>query len=72
MDIVKPFLYQKSQFDLVERRKDKDKNGTHTSLFKSSEDGKQEFFYVALEKYKGESFRAIWKIVFKRTKCRHF
>ena len=39
---VKLFLSQKSQFDLVE--KIKNKNRTRASLFQSSEDRKQEFF----------------------------
>ena len=46
MENVELFLSQKSQFDLVE--KIKDKNRTHASLFQSSEDGKQDFFLVGL------------------------
>ena len=42
MGIVKLSLSQKSQFDLVEKIKDKNKNRTPPSLFQSSEDGKQE------------------------------
>ena len=42
MEIVKLFLSQKSQFDLVEKIKNKNKNRTRASLFQSSEDGKQE------------------------------
>ena len=44
---VKLFLSQKSQFDLVEKIKNKNKKPTRTSLFQSSEDGKREFFNVA-------------------------
>ena len=48
---VKLFLSQKSQFDLVEKIKNENKNRTLASLFKPSEDGKQEFFYVALYRF---------------------
>ena len=46
VEIVKLLLSQKSQFDLVEKMKNK--NRTHASLFQSSEDGKQEFFLCGL------------------------
>ena len=52
---VKLFLSHKSQIYLVEDKENKNEYRTRASLFQSSEDGKQEFFYVALEKYKGES-----------------
>ena len=48
VEIIKLFLSQKSQFDLVENINNKNKNRTRASLFQSSEDGKQEIFYVAL------------------------
>ena len=44
MENVKLFLSQKSQFDPLEKIKNKNKNRTRASLFQSSEDGKQEFF----------------------------
>ena len=44
---VKLFLPQIYQFDHVEKINDKNKNRTRASLFQSSEDGNQEFFYVA-------------------------
>ena len=44
----KIFLSQKSQCDRVEKLENKNKNRTRASLFQSSEDAKQEFFYVAL------------------------
>ena len=46
MENAKLFLSQKSQFDLVERIKNKNKKRTRASLFQSSEDGKQEFFLM--------------------------
>ena len=39
---MKLFVCQKSQFDLAEKIKNKNKNRTRASLFKSSEDGKHE------------------------------
>ena len=39
---VKLFLSQKSQFDLAEKIKNKNKKRTRASLFQCSEDGKQE------------------------------
>ena len=45
---VKSFLSQKSQFDIVEKIKNKNKNRTRASPFQSPDDGKQEYFYVAL------------------------
>ena len=42
MENVKLFLSQKSQFDLVEKLKDRNKKSTRASLFQSLEDGKQE------------------------------
>ena len=47
MEIVKLLLSQKSQFDL-EKIKNKNKNCTRTSLFQSTEDGKQEIFLCGL------------------------
>ena len=44
MEIVKLSSSQKSQFDLVEKIKNKNKNRTRASRFQSSEDGKQEIF----------------------------
>ena len=41
---VKLFLSQKSQFDLIEKVKNKNKKRTRASLFRSSEDRKQEIF----------------------------
>ena len=41
---VKLFLSQKSQFNLVE--KIKNKNRSRASLFQSSEDGKQEIYFM--------------------------
>ena len=46
MENVKLFLSQKSQFHLVEKMKNRDKKRTRTSLFQSSEDGKQENFFM--------------------------
>ena len=43
MKNVKLFLSHKSQYDLVEKIKNKNKDRTRASLFKSSEDGKQEY-----------------------------
>ena len=48
---VKLFLSQKSRFDFVEEIKNENKNRTRAPLFQSSEDGKQEIFYVALLVY---------------------
>ena len=48
MENVKLFLSQKSQFDLVEKIKNKSKKLTRAPLFQSSEDGKQEFFLSGL------------------------
>ena len=48
MKIVKLLLSQKSQFDLVEKIKNKNKKRTRASLFQSSEDGKQEIFLCGL------------------------
>ena len=48
MENAKLFLSQKSQFDLVEEIKNKNKNRTRASLFQSSEGGKQENVYMAL------------------------
>ena len=42
MEIVKSFLSQKSQFDLIEKIKNKNKKRTRASFFQSSEDGEQE------------------------------
>ena len=42
---VKLSLSRKSQFDLLEKIKNKDKKRTHASLFQSLEDGKQEIFF---------------------------
>ena len=42
MENVKLFLSQKSQFDLVEKIKNKNEESTRASLSQSSEDGKQE------------------------------
>ena len=41
---LKIFVFPKSQFDRVQKVKNKYKNLTRASLFQSSEDGKQEFF----------------------------
>ena len=49
MEIVKLFLSQKYQFDLVEKVKNKNKSRTRASLFQSSEDGKQEYFLCGLK-----------------------
>ena len=46
MENVKSFLSQKSQFDHVEKIKDKNKKRTRASLFQSSEDGKQEKYFM--------------------------
>ena len=46
MENAKLFLSQKSQFDLVEKIKDKNKKRTRASLFQSSEDGKQEIYFM--------------------------
>ena len=46
MEIVKSLLSQKSQFDLVE--KIKNKNRTRASLFQFSEDGHREIFLSGL------------------------
>ena len=52
MENVELFLSQKSQFDLVEKIKDKDTKRTSASLFQPSEDGKQEKkFRIGLSKY---------------------
>ena len=48
MENVKSFLSKKSQSELVEKIKNKDKNFTRASLFQFSEDGKQEFFLCGL------------------------
>ena len=48
MENVKLFLSQKSQFGFVEKIKNRNKNRTDASLFRSSEDGKQEFFLYGL------------------------
>ena len=45
---VKSFFSQKSQFDLVENIKNKNKKRTRVFLSQSSEDGKQEFFLGGL------------------------
>ena len=42
MEIAKSFLSQKSEFDLVEKLKNRNENRRRASLFQSSEDGKQE------------------------------
>ena len=39
-------MSQKSQFDLVEKIKNKNKKRTHASLFQFSEDGKQEIYFM--------------------------
>ena len=44
---VKLFFSQKSQIDLVEKIKNKDKNRTCASLFQSSEDGKQKNCFMS-------------------------
>ena len=46
MENVKLFLSQKSQFDLVEKIKNKNKKRTRASLFQSSEDKKQEISFM--------------------------
>ena len=46
MENVGLFLSQKSQFDLVENIKNKNKKRTRASLFQSSEDGKQEICFM--------------------------
>ena len=46
MENAKLFLSQKSQFDLVEKIKNKNKKRTRASLFLSSEDGKQEIYFM--------------------------
>ena len=46
MEIVKLLWSQKSQFDLVEKIKNKSKNCTLASLFQSSEDGKREIYFM--------------------------
>ena len=46
MENVKLFLSQKSQFQLVEKIKNKNKKRMRASLFQSSEDGKQENFFM--------------------------
>ena len=50
MENVKLFLSQKSQFDLLEKIKNKNKNRTRASLFQSSEYGKQEIFLRPYDK----------------------
>ena len=42
MENIKFVLSKKSPFELVEKIKNKNKNGTCASLFQFSEDGKQE------------------------------
>ena len=42
MENAKLFLSQKSQFDLIEKMKNKNIKRTRASLFQSSEAGKQE------------------------------
>ena len=49
VDIMKLWLSQIPQFDLVEKIKDKNKKRTRASLFQSSEDGKQEIFLCGLK-----------------------
>ena len=46
METVKLLLSQKSQFKLMEKIKNKNKNRTRASLFQSSEDGKQEKHFM--------------------------
>ena len=46
MKYVKLFLSQKSQFDPVEKIKNKNKKRTRASLFQPSEDGKQENVFM--------------------------
>ena len=46
MESVKLFLSQKPQFDFVEKIKNKNKKRTRASLFQSSEDGKQEIYFM--------------------------
>ena len=46
MENGKLFLSQKSQFDLVEKMKNKIKKRTRASLFQSQKDGKQEIYFM--------------------------
>ena len=46
MENVKLFLSQKSQFNLVEKIKNKNKKRTHASPFQSSDDGKQKKIFM--------------------------
>ena len=46
MGNVKFFQFQKSQFHLIEQIKNKNKKRTRASLFQSSEDGKQEIYFM--------------------------
>ena len=48
MGNVEWFLSQKSQFDLEEKIRNNNKKRTCASLLQSSEDRKQEIFYMAL------------------------
>ena len=43
---VRLFLSQKPQFEVEEKIKDENKKCTRASLFQSSEDGKQEKFFM--------------------------
>ena len=46
MENIKLFFSQKSQFDLVEKIKHKNEKRTRASFFQSSEDGKQNIFFM--------------------------
>ena len=63
MENVKLFFYQKSQFDLVEKIKNKNKNRTRASISQFSEDGKQEFLMLPRltfsQKKKSQKFKRI-------------
>ena len=65
MENVKLFLSHKSQFDLVEKIKNKNKKRTRASLFQSSEDGKQEKFFMwpyVVELAFGDKFFLQWDV----------
>ena len=64
MENVKLLLSQKSQLDLVEKIKNRNKNRTHASLFQSSEGRKQENFLCGLMNYLHEILRHANNICF--------
>ena len=53
MENVKSFLSQKSQFDLVENIRNRNKKRTRAALSQFSEDGKQEKNLCGLKNIKG-------------------